>query len=244
MDSSVQSYPDLESLSLATAGHLRQAALDAVARRGAFYVAVSGGKTPQRLYEWLGEEGAGFPWEKTWLFLVDERAVPFEHPDSNYGQLRRAWRDRPPLPEDHLFPFSVEGDLEAAARAYEETLRRVIPEEGGAHRLDVILLGLGADGHTASLFPGHALLQETHRLVAAVPEPAGQPAWPRLTLTFPQINDSREAVFMVSGAGKQPVVRAILHDPSGEGGRYPAARVRTAGRVRWMLDFPLEGERA
>ena len=203
-------------------------------------MALSGGKTPRGLYERL----ASAPWRdqidwgRAHVFLVDERAVPAEHPDSNFGMLRRALLDQVPIPPAQVFPMASGRPLEEDAAQYEESLLRVLPKEGprGWPRFDCMALGLGPDGHTASLFPGHPALFEAQRLALALPEPMGDPAWPRLTLTLPLINNTRSILFLASGAGKRRVVESILEGHAGIRDIVPAARVQAVEELAWFLD--------
>ncbi len=207
----------------------------AASLRGRFTLALSGGHTPQALHALLADPVEHFrgriSWAATHVFFGDERCVPPDHPDSNYGAARRSLLAHVPLPASNVHRLRGEDDPLAAAAAYEAELRRVVPVEPGLPRLDLILLGLGADGHTASLFPGTAALDEETRLVVAneVPQVGGF----RLTFTFPLIRAARAVAFLVAGEDKAAAVSDVL---GGRGAR-PAARVRLAeGDLTWYLD--------
>jgi 6-phosphogluconolactonase len=181
-------------------------------------------------------------WSRVHVFWGDERCVPPDHPDSNYRMAREALLDRVLLPEANV--HRIEGELgpEEAAVAYERTLRAFFVEhsgEGGgaaAPRFDLILLGMGKDGHTASLFPGHPVLEETKRWVAAVAVPAIAPALPRVTLTLPVLNVAGGVTFVVAGREKREVLRAVLDNPETARDLYPAAMIQPRGRLTWLLD--------
>jgi len=194
-------------------------------------VALAGGATPRRTYQRLAEPDGheGVPWERVLLFFGDERCVPPDHPDSNHRMVREALLARLPVPAANVFRMAGEAqDPDQAAAAYEAELRQ---ELGPAPRLDLVLLGMGADGHVASLFPGSPALAESRRLVCAAAGP--RPGERRLTLTLPAINAAAGVLFLVTGEDKAGLVAEVL-----AGGRsdLPVARVRPDGEVHWLLD--------
>ncbi len=206
----------------------------AAAATGRFSIAMSGGSTPKRLFEVLAEpaRAARFPWERTHLFWGDERFVPHDHPDSNYRMARLALLDHVPIPLANVHPMPVSGDPAAAARDYQASLQAYYGAESldmTRPLFDVVLLGLGENGHTASLFPGTASLDETLAWVAPVTENVPQP---RLTLTYPAIACSQFVAFLVAGAGKASVLRLVLDGDRSQ----PAARVMSAGEMMWFTD--------
>ena len=200
-----------------------------------FAVCLSGGSTPRRLYECLSgpEIVPRFPWSRVHWFWGDERFVPHDDYDSNYRMARDAFLARVPVPDNNIHAIPTEGlSPDQAAAAYETTLKRFY----GAgiiepHRplFDVTLLGLGDDGHTASLFPGQSVLQERQRWVVAV---VGANSQPRITLTFPALDSSQDAVFLVTGKGKREIVARVQ---AGDG-TIPAGMVRSVGRLHWFMD--------
>jgi 6-phosphogluconolactonase len=207
----------------------------ALASDRAFAVSLSGGSTPRRLYECLAapEIASRFPWSRAHWFWGDERFVPQEDRDSNYRMARDAFLSRVPVPDGNIHAVPTEGlSPDQAAATYETTLKRFY----GADKLapsrplfDVTLLGIGDDGHTASLFPSQPALQETRRWAVAV---IGAKAEPRITLTYPALDSSREVAFVVTGREKRGVVaRAQAGDRT-----LPAAMVRPVGRLRWFMD--------
>ncbi len=212
-------FPHLERLSQVALEQIVQWARATVQSHQRFTVALSGGKTPRRLYE-LWNERDDFPWRETYFFLGDERFVPPTDPESNQGILFTLWKKRLLWGDAHLLaPETRDVSLDTAARLYEERLWNFFQ---GFPRFDLILLGLGEDCHTASLFPGHPALQETQRLVVPV-DPAPRPPRQRLTLTLPVINQAHRLLYLVAGAQKaEAVYRSfVLRDP-----QCPASRIR------------------
>ncbi|WP_242345385.1 6-phosphogluconolactonase [Anaeromyxobacter terrae] len=231
----VRVVEDPAALAPAAADEWRARALAAVAASGRFAVALSGGSTPRAVYALLADPAAPYrdalPWARTHVFFGDERAVPPDHPQSNYGMARDALLASVALPPENVHRIRGEDEPEAAARAYEDALRAFF---GGAPRFDLLLLGMGADGHTASLFPGSPALEEPSHLVVAAPAPAPGP--PRITLTLRALQAAARVVFLVSGAAKAPALARALSGASGAGA-LPAGRVRpTDGSVLWLVD--------
>ena len=209
---------------------------DAIGRSGQFAAALSGGSTPKGLYSLLAEPEyrERVNWERVHFFWGDERCVPPDHPDSNYRMAREALLDKIQTRPENIHPMRGELEPDKAAEAYEAELRGFFGQAPGAWpRFDLILLGLGEDGHTASLFPGSTALGESSRLVSA---PYVEKLHShRLTLTLPVINAAAHATFLVSGASKAGIVKDILATDSGSS-NYPAAKVRLAGgRLTWLI---------
>jgi 6-phosphogluconolactonase len=205
----------------------------------AFAVCLSGGSTPGRLYERLAEPmiASRLPWPRMHWFWGDERFVPHDDPASNYRMARAALLSRVPVPDGNIHPIPTEGlSPEQAAASYERTLKSFY----GAQSIDpdrpifdVTLLGIGEDGHTASLFPAHPALDEDRRWALAV---IGAKPEPRITLTFPVLDSSRHAVFLATGERKRRVVERAR-----SGDRIlPAARVHPVGRLYWFTDRAAE----
>jgi 6-phosphogluconolactonase len=205
----------------------------AVRQGGRFVVALSGGRTPISFYERLAETSRNLPWEKTYVFLVDERCVPLDHPASNFRMIQAKLLRHVPIPLENIHPVPVEQGPREAAEAYEKEMRGFFGLQDREYpRFDLVLLGLGEDGHTASLFPGDAGLTERRRLAVAVAKPA--PDHDRVSLTLPAINAAHVVVFLVEGANKAAALKAVLEGPPD--GR-PAALVRPrAGRSVFLAD--------
>ncbi len=206
----------------------------AIALRGRCAVALAGGQTPRPVYHRLAEEyGRSLPWSRIHLFWGDERYVPLDDPQSNYGMVRQTLLDRIPLPEENVHPMPTHiSPPEEAARMYERTLRSFFGDAGST--FDLVLLGVGADGHTASLFPGSSALRERAHWVIATQAPV-EPRM-RLSLTLLAINAADQVMFLVSGAEKRPAMRMLLDDPQRARTLYPAAMVRPRGSVVWFVD--------
>jgi len=199
---------------------------EAIGERGRFLVALSGGKTPRPLYERL-TASAKLDWGAVDVFWTDERSVPPTDPQSNYRTAREALLDRVPIPADRIHRIAGELDPLAAADAYEIALRSLLAEDG---RLDLILLGIGADGHTASLFPRHQALTEAERWIVPV-HASAEPPW-RVTMTVPLIHAARHVLFLVTGVEKAAAVRDLV-----DGKPLPASMVRpTDGTVTFLVD--------
>jgi len=202
----------------------------AQAAKDRFAIALSGGSTPRRLYQLLVD--APMPWARTHWFWGDERFVPPDDPSSNYRMAREALLAHVPIPPGQIHPIPTTGlTSDAAATAYERTLKAFYgaDELGDRPLFDVVLLGLGTNGHTASLFPGKPVLEERHRWVGSMDDAE---AGPRITLTYPALESSRETLFLVAGADKKTVLREVL---AGDW-RHPAARLAPRGALRFLAD--------
>jgi 6-phosphogluconolactonase len=209
-------------------------------------VCLTGGSTPKRLYELLATPRwrAQVPWTRTHWFIGDDRFVPEGDPNSNIGMARHAFLDACAAPGTvHPIPTDLDTP-DAAARAYESSLHEFYGQATLAPArplFDVVLMGIGPDGHTASLFPGDPATHETERWVVGVPQAHVAPFVPRVTLTFPTLASCREMLFLVSGADKRGIVDRALKDAA-----LPAARARSQERTVWLMDRaaapePLDG---
>jgi 6-phosphogluconolactonase len=227
---------DLDALSRAALEEFLRTLKDALAKRDRFAVALSGGHTPAKMYTlWAHAEeyGVRTPWDRVHLFWGDERYVAHEDPLSNCHMAREALIDHVGIPAANVHPMPTNyPEPQDAARAYEDELRKFFGS--GPPELDVQLLGLGVEGHTASLFPGSPALDEKDHWVAAVEAPV-KPAQ-RLTLTPVVLNRGRNTFFLVSGKGKREILSALRDEPASEPSQYPAGRIRPSGRVIWFLD--------
>ena len=232
-------YPDRAALMAGAADILVAAASQAIAERGRWTWALSGGSTPEGVYALLGTAPRRdrLDWSKAYVFWGDERCVPPSDPQSNYGMARRALLDHVPIPAANIYRIRGELAPETAAQLY----GRAIQDCFGLERrqwpqFDTMLLGLGADGHTASLFPGSDILERHESLVAETW--AASMGQYRVSLTLPTINAARDKVFLVAGADKASVVREIVQ-ATGRVAEYPAARIEGA---RWLLDAAAAAE--
>lgn len=226
--------PDPATLARQAGRSLAKLVQEAIGSRGRFSVALSGGSTPGRLYRLLAAEPyrTQVPWGQVHLFWGDERCVPPDDPGSNYHLAAETLISQVPIPAENVHRMHGELEPGTAAQAYDRALQDFFC--GPRPRFDLVLLGLGEDGHTASLFPDSSLLTEAERLVA--PAEAlyqGRPAQ-RVTLTLPAINSARHVWFLVSGSAKAQVVHAVLDGPAEQ---LPAQRIQpVAGRLTWWLD--------
>jgi 6-phosphogluconolactonase len=252
---------DADELAARAADLVLSVGRDALERRGRFTLVLAGGSTPERAYRVLAElDRAGptqgqtgtFDWSKTLIFFGDERLVPHDDPRSNYRMARAALLEHVRVPASNVLAIPTEvGSAAACAARYDHMLRECFGRIGDAvevqpagvvPRFDLILLGLGEDGHTASLFPGAAALNVDDAWVTWSPPGTLPPPVDRITLTYPVLNAAREIVFLVAGATKAPAVRDVLEGIPGDGRptdprQRPAAGIDPHdGRVTWMLD--------
>jgi 6-phosphogluconolactonase len=239
---SVEIFPDVAALTAAAGERFVRVAQDAVARRGVFTVALSGGSTPKGLYTLMAKDKnlcGDIPWSKIHFFFGDERQVPPDQADSNFHMVNQAMFQRlaPGLTHIHRILGEFADAAEAASR-YEVDMRDFFESHGlveaGFPRFDLIFLGMGSEGHTASLFPESLALQETHRWVVA--------NWVekfkahRITMTFPVLNNAAEVVLLVAGVAKAPIVVEVL-ERTATTPRYPVQRVKPCNGTKcWMLD--------
>jgi 6-phosphogluconolactonase len=233
----IEVLPDPLALAHRVAEWMTQAAL---AAQDSFRVSLSGGSTPKTLYDLLAadEFRDRFPWQRVSWYWGDERFVPYDHPESNFRMTREAMLGRAPVPPENIHPIPTDGTPEDAARRYELTLQQAY----GAAKLDphrplfdVTLLGLGGDGHTASLLPGEPALSERKHWVAVVSH--GRPEV-RITMTYPVLESSRRVAFLVAGKEKATIFNTIRKG----GSRVPAAQVRPVGELLWFVDRAAAGE--
>lgn len=233
-----------EELARAAAGRLwgivREREAARAKRRGGadrIAVALSGGRTPRRFLEMLARPpyAGRFPWSRVDFFQVDERWVPADDPRSNRRMIRECLVEGGPLPGRRFHPIDCSlPDPSASAREYGERIRRFFPESTrGIPRFDAVILGLGADGHTASLFPGSPALDETEAWV--VPTEGGTPPLPRITLTLPVINNAFRVIVLVGGEEKAQILHRLFH--GGDPEELPAGRIfPRQGRLTWLVD--------
>jgi 6-phosphogluconolactonase len=213
-----------------------RAATEAVSQRGRFTIALSGGSTPKNLFNLLATNARTvFPWDRTYFFWSDERHVPPTDPESNYRMAEEIMLSKIPVNAGNVFRIAAENpDAAAVAEAYEQTLRKFFQlQPGQVPVFDLILLGMGPDGHTASLFPNTAGLQEKTRLV--ISNWVDKLKTNRLTMTLPVLNSARTVAFLASGTDKAQVLRTVLEEDAPPE-QYPAKLVRPTGRLIWFVD--------
>ncbi len=234
-----QVFPTAQDMAMASARIFAARVEQAVAARGLARVAISGGSTPQATFKILADPANPFlttiPWDKLFLYWVDERCVPPDHPESNYGVAKDLLLSKVSIPEANIFRMEGELDPEEAANRYESYLRNSMRLEGAeSPSFDLLALGMGDDGHTASLFPHTDALNEIGRLCVANRVPQ-KDTW-RITLTWPVINQAQEVVFEIEGPKKPDILAEVLtgsHDPE----RLPSQLIRPSnGKLLFLLD--------
>lgn len=225
--------PDAEQAAREACGRMRRAISDAIKERGTATIALSGGSSPIEAYRLLAKEP--IDWKKVHVYWVDERAVPPDHPRSNYGAAKSALLDAIAIPPENVHRMRGEDPaLDKAAADYELVLRDVRAKLAGLPSLDLVVLGIGDDGHTASLFPGEDTVNITDRLVAAVPAREGREA--RLTLTSPVLENAKATVIIVLGRSKHDALERIWAT-SGDVNATPARIIRGfRGAITWVID--------
>jgi len=230
------SFSSSDDVVNALANFIIKAQKDALEKKDRFTIALSGGSLPKMLNGLV--DSSSVKWDKWQVFYADERVVPLDHPDSNHALCKKELFSKVPIPETnihHIDP-SLLNDLEELSDEYEQQLIKEFAQKDSARFpvFDVILLGMGPDGHTASLFPGHELLSESDRWVAYI-EDSPKPPPSRITFTFPVINHASKVVFVATGASKVEILCTVLDKPE-EG--LPSSRVKAAqpGQVFWFVD--------
>ncbi len=238
----IQVAPTAGDLAHVACELISAAAAASIARRRTFRIALAGGSTPRAVYRLLAED-AYMDYRSWQIFWSDERCVPATSSESNYRMAKETLLDRLLEPPTFVFRMAGESEPEAAALAYQRAIRELVPPNpaagtGETPRFDLILLGMGVDGHTASLFPGSPALAEQEHLVVATTAPTGQP---RLTFTYPLINAARRVLILVSGAEKAATLRAVRQEPP-DPNRYPVQGVNPVrGNLTWLVDAAAGG---
>lgn len=223
----IEIHPDRTALVARSLDLVKQRICAAVNERGTCAIALAGGSTPKPLYQALAKED--LPWSSLEIFWGDERYVDVDHADSNAGMARATLLNHVPIPDSqiHIIPTHFETPSEAA-EAYEQTLKATL---GDPPIFDIVLLGMGDDGHTLSLFPHTAAVNVSDRLVT-VGEKSGQP---RITVTAPVVNQSRCTLFLVSGDNKQAALTQVF-SPDADDNAFPSRKIRPHGQLFWLLD--------
>lgn len=228
-----------DSLASAAADAIVHAANQAIDAEGRFTIALSGGSTPEKAYQLLAlpERSRQLDWKRIHVFFSDERFVPHDDSRSNYALAARTFLKLVPIPSANVYAIPVEGtDVQTAAKSYSAMLARFfgISELNRPPKIDFILLGLGDDGHTASLFPGKPSLTETKAWFIGTPPGVLPPPVDRITATLPLLNTGKKVVFLVGGEKKRDIVKAVL---IGKNTSYPSVHVQPEfGQLVWLLD--------
>ena len=229
-------FPDTATLTAAIAAHIADAMRSVVAMRGAFHWAVAGGRTPAMLYRALSTPlYADLPWRAVHIWFGDERIVPRNHPDNNFRMVQESLLDQVPIPVRHIHPMPSDlQHLRQEASAYTRCLETHLPTREGVPSLDLVLLGMGPDGHVASLFPGSCALHAHHPAAVANYAPGPQ-VW-RVTLTQPMIDYAQQVLLLVAGADKAAAVARVFEPRSQPTLLLPVQRLEPRGTVTWYLD--------
>lgn len=241
---SVLVFDTPEEVARAAAERFVKYANEAIAERGVFSVALAGGNTPRRVYELLASDPfkSLIKWSSVHVFFGDERCVPPDHPDSNYGMVYKTLISAIDIPASNVHRMLGEGNAEESAAAYEQELKSLFGEVSWP-RFDLVLLGMGEDGHTASLFPGSDAVREDSKWVVAtrMEKPLANQSQDRITLTVPVINHAARVLFLVTGKGKAQRLAEVLHPPRGarpvNAAPLPAQLIQPLnGSLDWLID--------
>lgn len=236
----VREYASSIEMSIAVAEFICEYANKCVEKQGSFTIGLSGGTTPARTYSLLAQEPyiTIMPWEKTHVFFGDERFVPPDHPDNNFRMANEHLLTKVPIPRHNIFPIDTQvSSVQESAKRYDNLLKEFFDScDSKPTSFDLILLGVGTDGHTASLFPSSPALKEKERWVVSAYAPEYAASRQRITLTFPAINMSRCALFLCGGKSKKNIIGAIINDEFDAKLHYPAACVDTLDEIIWFVD--------
>jgi len=234
MKDNIHIFENPEQLAIGLADHFRNMIVELSKTRKMIHIAISGGSTPKLFFQRLAEHHRHLPWEKIHLFWVDERCVPVEDHESNFGMTKKSLLDKIDIPKSNIHYIIGNADPDTEARRYSEDIRQSLFSHNNWPVFDWILLGLGEDGHTASLFPGSPLLHHSDANAAVAIHP--QTNQKRITLTLPLINHAKNIIFLVSGHSKADIVGEIFRSTDRKK-TIPATYIAPeSGRVEWFLD--------
>ena len=223
-----------EEIGSQTIGVWKKTIVEAFRTKGKAFIALSGGSTPGPVYEALAIEGQEFLWDKTHLFLVDERLVPHDHPDSNFGMIKRTLLDKVPIPEENVHPVPILSTARDSAAAYEGEIREAFGiDKSDWPVFDLMIMGIGTDGHTASLFPGDPALAVSDRwVIESAPSDVNHE---RISLTMPVLQKTKRKVFLAIGENKADRLREVLIEKKED---LPATRsIQGVGENIFYLDL-------
>jgi 6-phosphogluconolactonase len=231
----IRIFSDPQQMVEAAAEHFYHSAVSAHHRSGCFSVALSGGSTPRKLHRRFCEKPyiLNIPWKSTHIFWVDERMVPYDHPESNFGASKKDFLDKLSLPPDHVHPMPISKNRNTLAKQYQLQLKTYFSKQNRSEPVfDLILLGIGTDGHVASLFPENPFSGTSNQWV--ITARGGDPHVWRLTLNYAILNSAKEILFLISGVGKASVVESLFENPSK---KLPAHRIRPLnGKITYLMD--------
>lgn len=243
MEITVHEFPDMKKLSVQSALYIAGIIKNSIENKGRCIIALSGGKSPKQVYEKLAESdiNAGINWRRVFIFWGDERYTGHTSDDSNYYMTYRSFLSKVNIPQENIFRVPVEvSPASYAAVLYERMMEKFFMSMGAVNGkkrtpvFDLMLLGVGADGHTASLFPGHEALNEKKRWVVSLK--AADNIQERVTMTLPVINSACNVVFIVSGEGKGKIIRSVLEERTTDKKEYPAAKITPETGTVWFVD--------
>jgi 6-phosphogluconolactonase len=232
----VNVYKTVELLNQTAAEDILSLCQVCIEHHGAFHLALAGGGTPKKLYQLIASDAFRdrYPWEKIHVYFGDERCVPADHEDSNYRMANEALLAKAPIPAENIHAIKIDvDDVAASADRYNDELIANLPSHQGTPKFDLLLLGLGDDGHTASLFPGTPILHQMKKYVDAVYVEKFN-SW-RISITYPVINTAANIYLLATGDGKARIVKSVMFDePPAE--PYPIQRIQAQGNLYWYLD--------
>ena len=232
----VNEYKTVELLNQTVAEDILSLCQACIEKHGTFHIALAGGGTPKKLYQLIASDAfcGKYPWEKIHVYFGDERCVPADHEDSNYRMVNEALLAKTPIPVENIHPIHIDvDDVTASADRYNDELIASLPSDQETPKFDLVLLGIGDDGHTASLFPGTTILQQMEKFVDAVYVEKFN-SW-RISITYPVINAAANIYLLATGEGKARIVKTVMFDePPAE--PYPIQRIQAQGNLYWYLD--------
>jgi 6-phosphogluconolactonase len=232
----VNVYKTVELLNETVAEDMLSLCLACIENHGAFHVALAGGSTPKRLYQLIASDAFRdrFPWEEIHVYFGDERCVPAGHEDSNFRMANEALLTKVPIPAENIHPIHIDvDDIATSADRYNNELIASLPSDQETPKFDLVLLGLGNDGHTASLFPGTPILQQMQKYVDAVYVEKFD-SW-RISITYPVINAAANIYLLTTGGEKAQIVKTVMFDEL-PAEPYPIQRIQGRGNMYWYLD--------
>ena len=249
MKTTVRQFKNVEQASISVVEQIVNCARSAVSEKGFCTIVLAGGKTPRHAYKILGEKSSAnqMPWQQSHFFWGDERWLASEHPDSNFSMAWNALLSKAQVPSQNIHKIPTgHKSPEIGAEMYEKHLRDFFHSKSLTETVrisegiifphfDFVLLGMGQDGHTASLFPESNFLEEKKKWVAAVKEDTGSPPVPRITLTLPVLNQAKKILFLLSGSKKMGILDTILDKPEMAETLYPAAHVKPRENLTWIV---------
>ncbi|WP_455209695.1 6-phosphogluconolactonase [Kaarinaea lacus] len=232
----IYSYETVDQMNEAVVTSIVEKATATLQHQNAFHIALAGGSTPKSVYERMASEKfqKSFPWDQMHFYFGDERCVPADHADSNYRMAKHALLSKVPIPDSNVHPILVDvQNISASAERYASELKHHLPLRNTTPAFDLVLLGIGDDGHTASLFPGTDILEETGKWVGAVYVEKFN-AW-RISLTYPVINAAANVFVIAAGSGKSNILKEVLVENSMDT-PYPVQRINPTGELVWYVD--------